>query len=342
MRIKSEQLGKMVQKHLAPVYLLFGDEPFIVQECRDLIRCFALEKGYTEREVLDVETGFDWGRLAESKKSLSLFGRNQLIEVNVPSGKLGSSGTKALSEWCQNLSPDVLLVLLLPRLDKVTQKAKWFADVESVGVCVQANTVARSQLPLWISERLLQQKQYANQETLLFLADLTEGNLLAAWQEIQKLGLLYPSGKIEYDMVRQSVLPVARYAPFDLMEAVLSGESLRAVRILDSLEQEEFEPVILMWTLTRDLRTMMGLVRLLKSGMSMNRAIQALHVWSSRAIFFERALHRIRPSVLSEAMYCAADIDRQIKGLAVDKVWEDLVSVCLLLCQGKKVGKVLV
>ena len=341
MRIKSEQLRQSIQKYLAPLYLIFGDEPFVIQESRDLVRWYALDKGYSEREVLDVEAGFDWGCLSEAGKRISLFGSKQLIELNVPSGKLGSSGAKRLQEWCANLPQDVLLVMLLPRLDRAAQQAKWFAEIESVGVCVQANSVTRSQLPFWLSERLSRQKQYADQDTLSFLADMTEGNLLASWQEIQKLGLLYPPGKLEYKMVRQAVLPVARYAPFDLMEAVLAGEKLRVVRILSSLEQEGCEPVIILWALTKEVRILMGLVRRLRAGAPIRVAMQTMRIWPSRAALIERAIHRISPAVLSEALYCAADLDRQIKGVAVNNVWQDLINVCLLLCHGKQDEKVL-
>jgi len=55
------------------------------------------------------------------------------------------------------------------------------------------------------------------------LAHQVEGNLLAANQEVQKLGLLYPQGELSDATVREAVLNVSRYDAFQLGEAVLAG-----------------------------------------------------------------------------------------------------------------------
>ncbi|MBU6459519.1 MAG: DNA polymerase III subunit delta [Proteobacteria bacterium] len=335
MRIRLEHLVQVLQNQQVPIFLVFGDEILVVLETRDLIRRHAISKGYTERVILDVDAGFDWNRLEEAGSHLSLFGAKQLVELNLPSGKPGLPGAKALLEWAENPPQDVLLLVLLPHLDKATQQSKWFTKLEGSGACIQVNAVTHLQLPNWISDRLSAQKQQADRATLMFLADMTEGNLLAAWQEIQKFGLLYPSGRLEYEKIRQSVLSTARYAPFDLVESVLGGDRLRTVRILDGLEQEGCEPAVVLWALAREVRILMSLIRQLRKGVPMKSALQGLKVWSSRALLVERATLRISPYALSQALHCFASLDRQIKGVGIKQVWQDLAQVCFLLCDGK-------
>ncbi|MFX9011952.1 hypothetical protein ABTN18_19415, partial [Acinetobacter baumannii] len=90
------------------------------------------------------------------------------------------------------------------------------------------------------------QYQKADHETLQFLADRMEGNLLAAHQEIMKLSLLYPTGPLSMAQVQAAVLDVARYDVFKLNEAMLGGDPARLLRMLDGLRGEgEAEVLVL-------------------------------------------------------------------------------------------------
>jgi DNA polymerase-3 subunit delta len=123
-------------------------------------------------------------------------------------------------------------LIVLPALERETKNSAWFTALEKQAVCLMSNEVEAASLPQWISARLARQNQSASQETLLFLAHQVEGNLLAANQEVQKLGLLYPEGVLSDEDVRDAVLKVSRYDAFQLGEAVLAGDASRTVRIL--------------------------------------------------------------------------------------------------------------
>ena len=60
MRQRPDQLAAHLRKALSPLYLVYGEEPLQAQEAADAIRAAARERGYSERECLTVETGFDW------------------------------------------------------------------------------------------------------------------------------------------------------------------------------------------------------------------------------------------------------------------------------------------
>ena len=189
--------------------------------------------GVDEREVLVVEPGFKWDAFIGANANASLFGDRKLVDLRIPSGKPGVEGGKALEAYAANPNPDNVTLITLPRVDKATQASAWFAALAEAGVTIAVQPLEREALPRWIAARLARQKQKASPETLAFLADRCEGNLLAARQEIEKLGLVLPEGPLAHDAVEAAVADVARYDVFAASEAWLQRRrGARAARAL--------------------------------------------------------------------------------------------------------------
>ena len=92
MQISADQLPSHLKRGLAPIYFVYGEEQLLVEECTRAIRDAAHAAGYLERQVLTVESGFDWNGLFNSTQSLSLFSERRLIELRLPTGKPGEAG----------------------------------------------------------------------------------------------------------------------------------------------------------------------------------------------------------------------------------------------------------
>ena len=235
MQLALPQLGAHLQKGLRSLYVLHGDEPLMQQEAADAIRANARAQGHTERSVHTVSGAhFDWSEVLAAAGSLSLFADKQIVELRIPSGKPGKEGSTAIQQLVASAqgNDSTLTLVLLPRLDAATRKGAWFGALENGGVSIQIDPVERNALPQWIAQRLQLQGQNVaageqGQRTLQFFADRVEGNLLAAHQEIQKLGLLYPAGELSQAQVELAVVNVARYDVFKLSESVLSGQVAR-------------------------------------------------------------------------------------------------------------------
>ena len=91
-------------------------------------------------------------------------------------------------------------------------------------------------------------------EALELLAERTEGNLLAAHQELEKLALLALDGPVTADTMLASVTDSARFDVFQLGEAVLAGDAARALRMIAGLRGEGTEPTLVFWALTKAMR----------------------------------------------------------------------------------------
>jgi DNA polymerase-3 subunit delta len=247
MLLKGEQLAAHLERELRPLYVLYGDEPLLVIEAADAIRAKARKQGYSEREVLTVLPHFDWGQLLAAGGNMSLFGDKKLIDLRIPTGKPGKEGGAALQQWCQHLSCRQPAAGHLPELDWREEKAVWFTALVNAGVAIKLMAPPLAELPGWIAGRLRRQQQSADLESLKFIAERVEGNLLAAHQEIQKLGLLYPAGQLTLAQIREAVLNVARYDIDGLREALLAAISARLTRTLDGLMQEGEAPPLVLW-----------------------------------------------------------------------------------------------
>jgi len=330
MQLRAEELERHLARGLAPLYVIHGDEPLQSLEAADAIRAKARAEGYAEREVLAVERSFDWGLLAASGANLSLFSSKKLIELRIPGGKPGTEGAAAIAQYCAAPLADVLTIVTLPKLDRRTQDTAWFKALAKSGVLINTYQVERAQLPQWIAARLARQKQKAGRETLQFLADSVEGNLLAAHQEIQKLGLLFAPGELDFDAVCGAVLNVARYDAFKLNEAMLAGDQARLARMLDGLKSEGEAPPKILWVLAEEIRAVAKVQAGLAQGEDLQRLYSNNRVWGdARQRGVAGAARRMQAAALAQALRHAARIDRTIKGLARGDVWDELLQLCL-------------
>jgi DNA polymerase-3 subunit delta len=321
MQLRLDALEAHLAKGLAGLYVVYGDEHLLVQEACDRIRAAARAGGFTDRTVFTVERGFDWSSLLGASQSMSLFGDRQLVELRIPTGKPGKEGADALKTLAASANPDVLTLVTLPRLDAATQKAAWFTALADAGVALKIDPVERAQLPAWVGQRLAQQGQRVaagedGKRALQFIAERVEGNLLAAHQEIQKLGLLYPSGALTSEQVHDAVLNVARYDVFKLNEAMLAGDVGRLSRMIDGLKGEGEAAVLVLWAVVEEIRTLLRVKRGVEAGKPLAMLLRENRVWGPRERLVGPALSRVTEASLEKALALAAKLDRQVKGLS--------------------------
>lgn len=338
MRLDSEHLPQRLTRGLQPLYTVYGEETLLALEAADRIRAQARAAGYAEREVLTVESGFDWSALAMRGNSLSLFSARRILELRIPSGKPGGEGAESIKAYAGNLPPDTLTLVLLPRLDRATLASGWFEALDAAGVSVAANPVPPSRLPQWLAGRLEQQGQRADSDVLQFLADMVEGNLLAAQQEVQKLALVFPPGKLTLEAVEPAVADVARYDVFKLGETLLSGDCARFVRMLEGLKGEDVAAPLVLWAIAEEIRTLLRVAAATGRRQPLQAALRDSRVWGARAELLPQVLRRLRPAELEDALLQAAAVDRMVKGLTRGDVWEELLRLGLRLCPSPAAG----
>ena len=340
--IRHDQLAASLGAGLHGPYTVFGDELLLVTEAVDAIRAAAMQAGYSTREPHQVERNFDWQVLLAQTRERSLFGERKLVELRIPGGKPGRDGGAALAELAQQEPGDTLLLVLLPRLDAATQKSDWFARLSGRGTAVRVDSVEPAQLGAWMRQRLQARglrlpAGAAGQGCLDMLVARTEGNLLAAHQEVEKLALLVEPGELDPEQVESLVQGSARYNVFRLGETVLAGDGARLLRMLDGLQGEGVAPVLAHWSLAEELRTWLRMRQGLDGGDSFASLARANRVWGPKEKLLQRVLPGLGQSALEGLLLRAAACDRAVKGLRPPGLphepWEAVRQLALAMAQ---------
>ena len=333
MQLNQAALAQHLEKQIAPLYVLVGDEPLAQSECLDAIRHAARQAGADERSSFIVERNFNWQQIQQFGQAMSLFSSLRILEIHIPNGKPGVDGGKVLSELAKNAIPDTTTIVVLPTLERETKNSAWFGALQSAAVTIELNEIAPAALPQWIAKRLALQNQSADAASLAFMAHQVEGNLLAAHQEIQKLGLLYPAGQINAEDISAAVLNVSRYDAFQLGEAVLAGDAERTSRILQGLQDEGEQPVAVMNPLIWLLRPLVRIKHAEIRGENLNNAMTNARIFGERQTLTKKALSRLSVRQLEAALQKLCDIDRIAKGVQLGDAWLELSRLCFGLAK---------
>ncbi len=330
MRLKPDQMAAALQKNLAPVYFISGDEPLQLGEMADAVRAAARKAGYDNREVLVADAGFSWHELMESAGSLSIFADKKIIDLRLPTGTPGTDGAKALVTYCERLPEDTLLLITAAKLAGASLKARWFQALDKAGCVVQVWPLEKQDLMRWLQQRMQRRGLQAETEGIKILAARIEGNLLAAAQEIEKLYVLYGAGQLSKQQIFDVVADSSRFDVFKLMDSVLEANVGRILKILSGLRAEGVAAPVVLWALTREARVLLRIKQALAQGQNRALVFKNNQIWDKRQQLVGDALNRLTESDLNGVLTLSARADRQIKGQQSGDPWETLLAVCLM------------
>ncbi|WP_052019320.1 DNA polymerase III subunit delta [Pelistega indica] len=324
-KLNADQLKTYLQQYPQQIdtfYCVMGDELLLRQEVIDSLRQHYRQLGFSERINLVIDANGPWHHIKENLYSTSLFAEQKILEITLPNGKTGRLGGPALIQLTelvnsQQLS-DITIILNIPKLDKKTQQTEWFKAIQNSAIFIEVPNISLGQLPQWIRQRLALQQQTIDAESLTFLVEKVEGNLFAAHQEILKLGLMLEPGHIDLHTLQQSIKDVARFDVFQLTDAILSGDTKRSSRILQSLQDEGEALPLVLAMITREIRSLYTLAIHKKNGDNLSDAMRKLGIFSSRQTLFNQALQRLNLPKLMGLIQHASDIDRLFKGYPVE------------------------
>ena len=339
MRLKPEQLGAALQKGLMPVYFIAGDEPLQLGELADAVRKAAKKAGFENREIMSAETGFEWNQLAFSADSSCIFADKKIIDLRLPSGTPGTDGSKALITYCERLPQDTLLLITAGKLASGAIKTRWLEALDKKGAVIQVWSLEGQDLIRWLQQRMQQRGLHAETEGLRILASRIEGNLLAAAQEIEKLYVLYGTGNLSNQQILDVVADSSRYDVFKLMDSVLSASVNRIIRILSGLRAEGIAAPIVLWAVTREVRTLIKIKLALSQGQNRELIFKNNQIRDKRKQLVNNALNRLSDNNLNNILVLSAKADRQIKGQQQGDAWETLLVICLLFASTQVIDK---
>nr|WP_136252485.1 DNA polymerase III subunit delta [Ningiella ruwaisensis] len=330
MQVRANQfIHQLAQANLPNLILLFGDEPQQKMDIIDAIRARAKKEGFDERQSLVAESGFEWQQLIDATQAMSLFSDKQFIELTLPSGKPGAQGAATLTELAKTISDDTLLLIQGPKIGKDVQNAKWFKQVAERAWFCHCYELQGSQLNQWIKERANERKLALTSQAITTIAEMSEGNLLAANQEIEKLRLIFNEGQtLDHEQVAATIVDQSRFTVFQFTDEVLAGNMQKAVKILYRLESEGLEPNIILWSLVKEAQ----LLEQLSAFRARNETLpyQKLRIWQSKQSLYNSALMRLNPANIRVLIAHLQQADALFKSTSVQKPYVTLSHLALL------------
>ena len=330
MPLRMEQLAGSLQRGLAPVYLIGGEEPLLLQECCDQVKEAAKAQGFLERELLQVERGFDWSELQQAAAP-SLFATQKIIDLRLRTGKPGREGAKVLTEWADSPDPNMVLLVSCEQWDAGSRKSKWAASLAKAGQRVDIWPIKAHELPGWLEQRMRQHGMQPEPEVVRLLADRLEGNLLAAKQEIDRLALIKGAGTVTVDDVLKVVADSSRFDAFALAEHMLTGNLRDGLRVAAGLKRMGTPLPLLLGALLRELKTTEAFRLAMRGGEQETTVFRRLNVWQNRQNTVRSAARRLDTRKLFGAFKMLSLIDRQSKGRAAGDPWQSIDTLLLQL-----------
>ena len=337
MNIKPEQLQNSLSNQLASTYFAFGAEILLVEQSLLMIKGIARENGFNERFRFDIDGNFSWDSIISLISSPSLFAEKRIIECRFTTGKIGVKGSKALTEILQTLPDDILLIISSGKLEMAQQKSKWFKTLDKKGIIIQHWEVQSNQLVGWITRNMSQLGLDSNIEVANAIAYCTEGNLLASMQEIQKLKIAYPDGKINLREYLNQIDQQSQYSVFGMIDSALQGDTDKVNKVFNSLVDDSTPPVILVSSLYREIKNLVNMSIELKTNQTIESILNNHRVWQKRKPLISNALKKHSYQKLQKLLLRLGRIDRSLKGMDNLDVYDELQNVVIAL-SGKNNG----
>ena len=337
MNIKPEQLQNSLSNQLASTYFAFGAEILLVEQSLSMIKGIARENGFDERFRFDIDGNFSWDSIISLISSPSLFAEKRIIECRLTTGKIGVKGSKALTEILETLPDDILLIISSGKLEMAQQKSKWFKTLDKKGIIIQHWEVQSNQLVGWITRNMSQLGLDSNIEVANAIAYCTEGNLLASMQEIQKLKIAYPDGKINLREYLNQIDQQSQYSVFGMIDSALQGDTDKVNKVFNSLVDDTTPPVILVSSLYREIKNLVNMSIELKTNQAIESILNNHRVWQKRKPLISNALKKHSYQKLQKLLLRLGRIDRSLKGMDNLDVYDELQNVVIAL-SGKNNG----
>lgn len=329
MRVYPEKLAAQFSGQPPALIWIAIADPLLGEEACDSARNAAKNAGFLERKVFHCDKAEHWQEAVAEANAMSLFADKSLIEMRASPGKIEHA---LLLDYLKQPSPDNVLLLITDKVESASQKTQWFKALEAACCYVPVAPLDPARFPEWLGARAARANLRLNNDALNLLVSQTQGNLLAASQEIEKLALQFGAAEIGVEQLEQGLTDSAQFEMFSLNDAMLAGERDKSLRILHALLTEGEHPLAILGALGREMRQLAHAKELIEQGNNPGAVLQQLGVWDKRKPLFTRALNRLRPADTRRAIKIMADCDLAVKGMHRESPTILLQQLILCVC----------
>ena len=335
MQIKHQALAQLVQRKLTSVYVLIGQDNYLIEDGLSTIKSAIKSKYDCDEKMFSIQSADDWNIILDEANNYSLFADTVLLNINYDKKTLDAAGKKILTEYLSSINPRCFIII---RASNVPAKQLlWLSNQE------QATVVTIYPLPPegvknWMSAQFKKNELNLAQQVIDLIFQYTQGNMLACAQVIEKIALSNPAHSlITAEQAMEHLSDQCDHSLFELVEACLHGNAGKTIQILRQAANNKTESTLVLWMLTQEVRMLIQLSAL-ASQIDFKTACSQLKIWPQRTNLYQLAYKRLNTAFLEQLLSYCRTIDEQIKSSLNNQVWNALEKLSLSLCLGQSAG----
>jgi len=337
MLIKQSGLNFNLGKKFPALFFLTGQEPYQLNKFAEHIKLMWATQHETELDgkTIYISSASDWTSLNDEANSYSLFSSKVFIDVRFDKKSLDAPAKAFLEQYLKHPNTECLIVFRTPEL---TLKAlQSFTNHEAVHV-IAIGKPDKATTIKWINEQLNKSYQHVDPEIAGIIYQYNESNLLGCAQLVDKLAIIAePDERLTMDSVQDHLVNQCNYSLFELADACLNGDQIKAIQLLRQSQGNKTEPTLILWLLTQEIRLLMQLCNLSKQ-MPIRDAASQLKIWAQRIRLYQQAVTRFDAELLSHLLRYCNKLDMGIKTGQTKQIWQSFEQLAMSVCTGKQVG----
>ncbi|MFI4918274.1 MAG: DNA polymerase III subunit delta [Legionellales bacterium] len=333
MQIKQQALAQQIQKKIAPIYVLIGQDNYLLEEAFNIIKSTIKKSHDCDGNPISVNSADDWRQVTEEANSYSLFSETTFIIASFEKKTIDAAGKKILMQYLNSVNTRSFIVIRAPNV--AAKQIMWLAAHEQV-VVVVAYPLSSDAMKNWIASQLRSTAIEFEPDVPGLIHQYTQGNMLACAQVIEKIALAHSANsRINAQHVLEHLSDQCSHSLFELIDACLLGQADKAIQILRQAAQNKTEAVLILWMLTQELRNLSQLFFLMSQKINMTAAANQLKIWPQRVGLYQISLKRLDDAVCQKLLHQCQMMDDGIKSGTNTHIWMSLERLALSICLGR-------
>ena len=320
-------LKRIEEKKFSPLYLLYGTEPFLINEAKEKLMANVL----TEEEMEFDFSSYDLEEASvdeaiEDAETLPFMGDKKLIMLHNPvfltalkAKEKVTHDLKKLEAYVENPAPFTVLVFT-GEYEKLDERKKLVKLLKKNAEVLEAKPLEEKSLKKWVKNRATSLDVMIEERAIDLLRQLAGNDLMILSEEISKLELYAADSKrITEDAVEKLISRSLEQNIFALVDKVVKRDIKEALRIFYDLLKQNEEPIKILAVLSGQFRLIYQVKELTARGYGQKQIAGMLKVHPYRVKLAAGQAGSFSSGDLIRIMDMLAESDLKLKSTGMDK-----------------------
>ncbi|OGV26580.1 MAG: DNA polymerase III subunit delta [Legionellales bacterium RIFCSPHIGHO2_12_FULL_37_14] len=333
MILQYQNLLPHLKTALASFYLIVGKEIVLIDaavlQISNAFRLFAANTTIEKTKIF-IENNNDIENLYIKIQYPSMFCAKSFILAKYLKTTLDAKASSSLEKIINLSSKDYLIILEAPNLNPKNLQ-KMF--LHSHNHLLQIPPFNAKTLLDFIKNMLSAEKISYKPNIPYLIADFTEGNAIYAKQCIEQCTLILDKNPIlDESLLCEILRDEATFPLFTFVDTCVKGDLNQALRQLNLLRNNQTEPILLLFWLSKVTRQLLTLQYKLAHGENFATVCKELKIWEKQKSIFKNATINLTHTTLKNLIAYLANLDKKIKLTPGKYLWDDFELVVISFC----------